>query len=353
MRRPVIPLLLAGAFALALATAPAVGVQSTSDGNETVVGADTGADVSDRTVENTVSVLEARLDAAGIDGHVTTPRADGTQYVAVVTDADRETVTALLRDRGRVAVVARFPVEENDSTVYREETLLTNEDFEDVGTARAGRGTIQPQVPITLGESAARNYSQDLQAYGFTGEGVGRCPPDADRNPDTATGYCLYTVDDGEVLYAASMGRQLARSMRSGEFVANPAFVMTASNLSAAEQLSATLQSGAYPVSLSVSDLPEPVEQSALSAAETASDATGGVADEPTARTGENTPEESAGGTGATDEPTTAGASGAESSRSATDATTESNALGPGFTPVAVLLAVVVATGGLLATRLR
>jgi preprotein translocase subunit SecD len=291
---------------LALAAAPTAGVQTTPDGNQTVVGAEIGDDVADRTVENVVSTLEARLDSAGVDGHVATARADGTQYVTVVTDADRETVTALLRDRGRVEIVARFPVQGNGSTVYREETLLSNEDFVDVGSAQAPRGTVQPNVPVTLTENAARNYSRDLQEYGFTDEGIGNCPPDADQSPDDATGHCLYTVDDGEVLYAASMGRQLARAIQNGEFVADPSFIMTASNLSTAERLSVTLQSGAYPTSLSVGDLPEPVERSALSTAGNASGETGGTS---------------------------------------TDATTGSTALGPGFTPVAALLAVVASTG--------
>ncbi|RXK51863.1 hypothetical protein [Halorientalis pallida] len=341
MRRAAIAFLVAGAFALALVAAPGAGAQLTPDENETVVGAEIGDDVSDRTVETVVAVLETRLDLAGIDGHVATASVGGTQYVAVVTDADRETVTQLLRDQGRVEMVARFPVEANGSTVYREETLLTTDDFVEVGQAQAGRGTIQPHVPITLGASAARNYSQDLQEYGFTGEGIGTCPPDADRNPDEASGHCLYTVDDGEVLYTASMGRQLAQAMRNGEFVANPSFLVTTSNLSAAEQLSVTLRSGAYPVSLSVTDLPTAVESAALSSAENA--ATGM----------DRATDGSVAGTGATAAATTTDRSADGTAGPATGAVTETGALGPGFTPLAALLAVALGSSGLLAARLR
>ncbi|WP_424017899.1 hypothetical protein ACOZ4N_18820 [Halorientalis pallida] len=338
MRRPAIALLVAGAFALALVAAPGAGAQPTPDGNETVVGAEIGDDASDRTVETVAAVLETRLDLAGIDGHVATTRVDGTQFVAVVTDADRESVRELLRDQGRVEIVARFPVETNGSTGYREETLLTTDDFETVGSAQAGRGSIQPHVPVTLGASAARNYSQALQEYGFTDEGIGTCPPDADQNPDEATGHCLYTVDDGEVLYAASMGRQLARAMRNGEFVANPSFIMTTSNLSAAERLSVTLRSGAYPVSLSVGDLPTAVESAALASAENASADRDGTAD-------------ASGGTGSTAEATT-DESADGTAGPTTEAVSETGAFGPGFTPLAALVAVLASCGPLL-TRLR
>ncbi|AQL43493.1 hypothetical protein BV210_12665 [Halorientalis sp. IM1011] len=346
MRRPTAALLVASAFTLALLAAPAAGAQTEANGNETVVGAEIGTNVSDGTAETVVAVLEARLDEAAIDGHVETVTANETWYVAVVTDADRDTVVPLLRDRGRIEIVARYPVQGNGSTVYREETLLTNDDFTNVGPARAGSGGVrQPQVPATIEEGAARNYSQRLQETGFTEDGIGSCPPDADRDPHNASGYCLFTVDDGEVRYAASMGSDLAQTMNEGEFAADPSFVMTAENMSVAERLSRVLRTGALPVALTVTDLPESVEQTALSAAENATAAPNGTNDGSTDERGDDTPDESTRAAGTTAESTTTGPT--------TAATTESNALGPGFTPVVALVAIVLASATLVGARLR
>lgn len=215
-------------------------------------GLRTRAGVADATQQATVRTLEARLDVLGIDATVETATVDGRRGVAVTpTDGNASAVRDAVRDRGRVEIVAHFPA--NGSGESRSVTLLENGDFERVGTAQVGRQN--PYVPVTVAGDAAANFSSALVGFGFTDEGVGDCPTDAARaDPTNASGHCLYTVHDGDVVYAASLSAGLADTIESGEWEASPRFVMTAANVSAAQELQAHLEAGALPTRLSIPD---------------------------------------------------------------------------------------------------
>jgi preprotein translocase subunit SecD len=215
-------------------------------------GLRTRAGVTDETQQATVRTLEARLDVLGIDATVEAATVDGRRGVAVTpTDGNASAVRDAVRDRGRVEIVAHFPAD--GSGEPRSVTLLENADFERVGTAQAGRQN--PYVPVTVAEDAAGNFSSALVGFGFTDEGVGDCPTDAaTADPANASGHCLYTVHDGDVVYAASLSAGLADAIESGEWEASPRFVMTAVNESAARELQAHLEAGALPTRLSIPD---------------------------------------------------------------------------------------------------
>ncbi|WP_424017647.1 preprotein translocase subunit SecD [Halorientalis pallida] len=212
--------------------------------------------VTAQTRETVVNVLSDKINEGGISGGNVKTAAAGSEYFIVVEvpNAGEQEVKDLISGTGRVQIVAHYPVQENGTTVYRQTPLLNNSDFTDIGAAQQAdpqSGIDQPHVPVAIRQDgSAERYSQRLQDFGFTREGIGSCPPNADRNPDNATGYCLYTVQNGRVVYAASMGQQLAQSMENGDFAQSPSFVMTTTNISEAQQLAVNLRAGSIPTEL-------------------------------------------------------------------------------------------------------
>jgi preprotein translocase subunit SecD len=212
--------------------------------------------VTAQTRETVVNVLSDKINEGGITGGNVKTAAAGSEYFIVVEvpNANEREVRNLISGTGRVQIVARYPAQENGSTVYRETPLLNNSDFTDIGAAQQAdpqSGINQPHVPVSIRQDgSAERYSQSLQDFGFTAEGIGSCPPNADQDPDNATGYCLYTVQNGRVVYAASMGQQLAQSMNGGDFATNPSFVMTTTNISEAQALAVNLRAGSIPTEL-------------------------------------------------------------------------------------------------------
>jgi hypothetical protein len=441
MRRFAIVLLVGGTLALTVLATPAVGAQTETSGNETVVGAEIDAwsatgigfegersnetirqavaanlslepdqvrllpesatievygddltaagvadglaaaefspnvvrrGVTDQTRNAVVSVLRARLNATGVGGQVEAIDAGGTQYVTV-TGADREAVTRILRNRGRVEVIAHYPVTEGEQTTYRQTKILENEDIVRAGPARASRlFTDRPTVEIFLSVEAAREAAGTVQQAGFTDEGVTGCPDDAVENPDEAEGYCLYTAFNGEIRSARSLGGGLAWAINFENYEEDPSVFLITETMREAEQLSMTLRTGMYPVPLAVTDLPDSVESTALERAGNTSERVtpDEPSVEPTDTPVDTTPDETPDTTvPTTDEPVddtaTDGSPGTSTggSTAATDTSTAvttddgvvtvTDAVGPGFSPVSALLALVLGSAGLLAARVR
>jgi len=209
--------------------------------------------VTSETRDTIVRTLRDKISQAGLAGgrvqEVQT--ADGENFVVIeMPNANQSEVEELVTERGKVQVVAGFPVEGDNGTEYRRVPLLTQGDFSQISSAQdsARRG---PNVPLTLNDDAAENYSNAMNEFGFTGEGVASCRYRDD--PDNP-GYCLYTVVDNETVYAASMGSDLARSMRNGDFVEDPGFIMQTTNMSEARELQIHLNAGSLPASLNLDD---------------------------------------------------------------------------------------------------
>lgn len=329
---------------------------------------------TDRTRATVVGILQARLETSGINATARTVTVDGIPHV-VVTGTNRTAVGAILQNQGRVEVLARYPVTEDDRTVYRERNILSNEDFVRVGPAAASRPfTNRPTVEVFLDVESARAAAETLQRAGFTDDGVTGCPDDAAENPGEAEGYCLFTVFNGEVVSARSLGGGLAWAINFQEYEEDPSVFLIAESIDEARQLSATLRSGTFPVPLSVTPLSESVRDAAL---ETGSESVDiGTVGEPTdtpinIRTPETpvsveTPSTPASvetpGTPATDasvsedpaDVTTADTAGAdESTDGSTGTVTVTDASGPGFSTATALVALTLAVVSLLAARLR
>ena len=207
--------------------------------------------VTAETRDTMVRILRDKISQAGLSGgqvqEVTT--ANGEHFIVIeMPNTNRSEVEDLVAERGKVQIVATFPADNQggNGTEYRQEPLLTQGDFSKVGTASEDRRT-GPHVPVVLNDEAAQNFSNAMRTFGFANEGVQQCRYDA--TPDDP-GYCLYTVVDGEVVYAAGMGSDLAQTFRQEEFTQQPSFIMQTENMSEARELQIHLNAGSLPASL-------------------------------------------------------------------------------------------------------
>jgi preprotein translocase subunit SecD len=211
--------------------------------------------VTEFTRQRTVEVLNNKINRGGLTGGsaqiATTPT--GQAFVLVeVPNANRSAVLDLIGSEGRVEIVAHYPVEQNGTQTYENRSLITQGDFAEIGGATQGQGGRPPYVPVTLTDPAAEDFATTMSETGFTSpQGTENCR--YDESPDDA-GYCLYTVVDGKIVFASSMGSDLARSIESGDFEKDPRFQMTASSIEEARGLELNLQAGALPTSLAIQD---------------------------------------------------------------------------------------------------
>jgi preprotein translocase subunit SecD len=212
--------------------------------------------VTEQTLQQMEQTLDNKINRGGISGgdaSIARPPDPGQERLIVVEvpNAGREEVLDLIGTRGEVQIVAHFPVRENGTTTYRNVPLFDQDGITGVQSAQQGQGTEPPYVPITLTEEAARNFSNAMTRFGFTNEGVNACRYGENRSD---AGYCLYTVRDDNVVFAASIAPGLADIVRNGEFVEQRSFRTTASNYSEAQRLQLDLQAGALPSTLDIED---------------------------------------------------------------------------------------------------
>ncbi|MFB6156305.1 MAG: preprotein translocase subunit SecD [Haloferacaceae archaeon] len=206
--------------------------------------------VTQATRQQTVEVLQNKINEAGLSGGtvqvITTSTGD--EFILVeVPNQNRQEVVDLVTSRGTVTVQAYYPVERNGSQVYERETILTRETFQSIGTAQQGEGGQQPFVPVTVRDEAAERVRDDMVRTGIAQEGGSRCTYETNPN---STEPCLLVVVDGEVVNSFGMAPSLARSMRSGEWVQDPSFVLQTRNFSEAREVAINLRAGALPAPL-------------------------------------------------------------------------------------------------------
>ncbi|MEF8782283.1 MAG: preprotein translocase subunit SecD [Haloarculaceae archaeon] len=212
---------------------------------------------TEQTMDTAQNVLDRRINQGGLTGGGATivRSATGQNFIVVeVPNANRSEVLDLIGEPGRVQIVAGYPVEGDNGTAYERQEVLTQGDFTNISPARQGEGRNPPYVQVTLTDSAAEEYVQVMNQNGFTDEGIGQCFW-RDRPDDP--GWCLYTVVDDDVTYAASMGDDLAPLLRpdaGGDvaFYNNPTFRMQTTNFTDAQELKINLESGALPTTLDI-----------------------------------------------------------------------------------------------------
>jgi preprotein translocase subunit SecD len=204
--------------------------------------------VTESTREEVVRILQNKINEAGLSGgtvqQVTT--AQGENYVLVeVPNQDASQVRELVSERGTVVIEAHYPTGEN----YTRDVVLQQDDFQSIGTAQEGRST-GAYVPVTVSESVAPEFQQDMVDTGLAQQGGTRCT--YQQNPN-GTDPCLLLVVNGEVTNAFGMSPGLADSLRGGSWADDPVFQLQTTNISEAQQVSINLRAGALPAQLDFS----------------------------------------------------------------------------------------------------
>jgi preprotein translocase subunit SecD len=204
--------------------------------------------VTESTRAEVVRILSDKINQAGLSGgsvqQVTT--ATGEHFIRVeVPNRDTGEVRQLVSERGTVVVEAYYSVQQNGSTTYQSDVVLEQDDFQRIGTAQ--EQSSGPSVPVTIKSSVAPAFQESMVQTGVAQPGGTRCT--YDRNPN-GTEPCLLLVVDGEVVNAFGMDGGLASDMRSGSWANNPQFVLTARNVSEAQQVAINLRAGALPAEL-------------------------------------------------------------------------------------------------------
>ncbi|AKH96696.1 preprotein translocase subunit SecD [Halanaeroarchaeum sulfurireducens] len=211
--------------------------------------------VTQTTRDNIVETLQAKIDASGFAAanvqDVQAQTGEGTHYI-VVEAANRNVseVSTLMTSRGVVTILANYPSDGEQVN----ETVLTQEQLRDgqIGvptTTQDGR----PAVPITLSDDVAQQYAEDMVEYGFA-DGAAASSCEYENGTAADGSYCLLTVRDGEVVYSAGVRHSLGQSFANGEFVKDPSFIITATSMQEARQLSVDLNAGSLPAPLTVED---------------------------------------------------------------------------------------------------
>mgnify|MGYP000510101858 FL=1 len=211
--------------------------------------------VTRTTLDQTAEVINAKINRGGLSGGQATVQtsATGQNYVVVdVPNVPLSEVLDIIGDRGIVRVVAEYPVQTDNGTEYRNETVLTSRQLERANIGVAQMTEQGPNVDATLTEEDAQEYQRALVEAGFTSsEGVSNCR--VDSNPEDP-GYCLHTVLDNETVYSAGMSPGLASLLDTGEFLDAPTFVMETRSLEEAQELQINLRAGALPAQLDIDE---------------------------------------------------------------------------------------------------
>jgi len=168
---------------------------------------------------------------AGCSGAIGPPESRPASEDETTTRRDEE---AFPDETTTFAVVAGYPAESESDADYRHETVFTPSDFIEVAPVEGGGEVQAPAVRVEPTDEAARRFVDVLTENGFTDEGVANCRWNSD---DDDPGWCLLTVLDGEVTYAAALGPGLASTVESGDYLDDPAFVVSASDASEAERI--------------------------------------------------------------------------------------------------------------------
>jgi len=208
--------------------------------------------VTDEIREQTVRVLQSKINEAGLSGGTvqTITSSTGESFVLVeVPGESREDVIDLVESRGAVTVLAYHPVDGEDGRTYQNRTVLTREDFQSIGTAQPSQQGNPPRVPVAVREDVAERVQRDLTETGVASQGGSTCTYTSDPQ---GTPPCLLLVVDGQVVNAFGMDPSLARDMASGSWAQNPQFVLTTTNVSEARDVAINLRAGALPARLDI-----------------------------------------------------------------------------------------------------
>jgi len=223
---------------------------------------DVRSGVTQETRDVAQRVIKDKIDQTGLSGGTVqqVQSLTGEYFILVeVPGEDRSSVIDLLEDRGTVAIDIAYP---GDNGTEIQEGVLTQDDFEELGSAAQSEQGTGAYVPVTVRNTApegeqspAHSFQQAVADRGFAEAYTSNndeCKYDngslsGERNP------CLLLTVDGEVVNSFGMDPGLADSMASGSWATDGGFRLTTSEFSEAERISINLRAGALPAELDIS----------------------------------------------------------------------------------------------------
>jgi len=204
--------------------------------------------VTAETREEAISVLEGKVNQAGLSGSTVQEVASGTGEFFILVEVpgeDRQDVIDLIEERGEVRIDIYHQEGGNYTT---ERDVLTRDDFQTVGTATQDERS-GPHVPVTISPDSAEEFQQKVVDTGVAGDGGSTCRYEEQPNN---TDPCLLLVVDGEVVNSFGMNPGLADSMRDGSWAQDPSFILTTNSFEEAQRVSINLRAGALPAQLDI-----------------------------------------------------------------------------------------------------
>jgi len=217
--------------------------------------------VTQETRDVAQQVIQDKIDQTGLSGGTVqqVQSLTGEYFILVeVPGENRSSVTSLLAERGTVQIDIAYPTENGTGV---QEEVLTQDDFQELGSAAQsdrGRGAY---VPVTVRNTApegeqspAHSFQQAVAERGFA-EAYNGPEDECDyrQNPDDVSNPCLLLTVDGEVVNSFGMDPDLADSMASGSWATDGGFRLTTSEFSDAERIAINLRAGALPAELDIS----------------------------------------------------------------------------------------------------
>ncbi|WP_158055661.1 preprotein translocase subunit SecD [Halorussus halophilus] len=210
--------------------------------------------VTAETRDTMVRILNDKISEAGLSGgRVQQVNTQNQHFIVIeMPNTNQSEVESLVTERGKVEIVAVFPAENSsgNDTEYKRVPLLQQDELAKVGSAQED-DRLGPHVPIVLNDNSAQNFTDAMNKWGFTREGISSCR--WRTNPENP-GYCLLTVVDGEPVYGAGMSSNLAQTLRQEKFTQTPNFVIQTQNMSEAGELQIHLNAGSLPASLDMEE---------------------------------------------------------------------------------------------------
>ncbi|SHG71758.1 preprotein translocase subunit SecD [Halobaculum gomorrense] len=210
--------------------------------------------VTEATREQTVAVLRSKINAAGLSGGTvqTVETISNEHFVLIeVPNQDRSEVVDIVNSRGTVQIAAYHRVTRNNTTRYVNTTVITQEDFQTVGTAQQGGQGTGPHVPVSIKPSEAERVQRLFVQTGVAGQGGTDC---SYRQSPQSTEPCILVIRDGNVVSSFGMNPSLAQSMHNDEWAQDPQFILVTGSFERAQAVSIDLRAGALPAALALDE---------------------------------------------------------------------------------------------------
>lgn len=217
--------------------------------------------VTQETRDVAENVIQGKINEAGLSGgSVQQVQSISGEYFMLVEvpGQDRSDVVDLLEERGTVQIDIAYPT---DNGTDVQEAVLTQDDFDEIGTAAESERGPGAYVPVTVrntaddgSQSPAHEFQQAVVDRGFPSaysSNAAQC--DYGENPDDVSNPCLLLTVNGEVVNSFGMDSDLAASMDRGTWADTGNFRLTTGEFESAQTISINLRAGALPAELDIS----------------------------------------------------------------------------------------------------